>query len=108
MKLLEDRERCAIEAGAERRRMRNPIEPHVGRWRRTATAQVIKETGQVLLGAGILLIFVGYGGVYMQEGAAALQAILSRIWNYVAVILTLAPGAALIGIGSKMEKRQKR
>ena len=73
-------------------------------------AQIIKDAGHVLLGAGILLILVGYGCVYIQEGTAGLQAILSpfNVRNYVAVAVTLGPGVALIWTGRIMEQRQKR
>jgi uncharacterized BrkB/YihY/UPF0761 family membrane protein len=58
----------------------------------------VKILGYVLLVAAALFIVTGYVLIAVNEGFGKLQEILSpfNIWTYGAVIVTLAPGIALI------------
>jgi hypothetical protein len=72
-------------------------------------ANLIRGTGYVLLIGGALFIVAVLAGYYMQWGSSGLADVLSpfNVWNLIAVTVTFAPGALLIGIGDLLgTKRQ--
>jgi len=71
-------------------------------------ADFIKVIGYVLLVAGALFVPAGYIGIVMTEGFGKLQEVLSplNIWNWVAVVTTLAPGALLVWLGDWLIARR--
>jgi len=70
----------------------------------------VKVVGYALLFAGALFILAGYIGAYLKEGFAGVQDLLSpfNVWNFAAVILTLAPGAALVWLGDWLIGRRQK
>jgi hypothetical protein len=72
-------------------------------------ANLIRRTGYVLLSGGALFIVVALAGFYMQWGSSGLADVLSpfNVWNLIAVAVTLAPGALLIGIGDLLATKRQ-
>ena len=70
----------------------------------------IRWFGRILLGLAVLVIVVGYIGIWWTEGFGALQDTLSpsNFWNYIAVIITLAPGFGLIQLAGWLERRNNQ
>ena len=60
--------------------------------------KVIRILGYILLAAGVGLILMGILGTWMSRGFGAVQDLLSpfNIINWIAMILTLAPGSLLL------------
>lgn len=71
---------------------------------RRAAGIALRALGYAWLTIGILLILVGYAGIFMKEGFWALWATLNPFnWpNTIAVIATILPGALLLAAASKV------
>jgi hypothetical protein len=69
---------------------------------------VIKLLGYVLLISGIGAIAIGYIGIVMKDGFGALMDILSpfNVWNYISVIVTLAPGILLLMWSNRIDRKR--
>lgn len=63
--------------------------------------RLIRVVGFILLAVGALLIVAGCAVEFSRQGWAGLRDLLSpfEIGNVLAVVLTLAPGLALVWIG---------
>ncbi|QEG34102.1 hypothetical protein [Bythopirellula goksoeyrii] len=65
---------------------------------------IIRLCGYALLAAGVLLIAVGFIGIAARDGIMEALSIFSpfNIWNWLAVMATLAPGGFLLFIADKI------
>ena len=73
-------------------------------------SRIVGILGKVWLYGASLVISLSYGWIWYQHGFGALQEILSPLnfWNYIAVIITLAPGFLLGKLAGEMEQGQNR
>ena len=69
---------------------------------------VLKGFGYVWLTLAALLILVGISGVWMKEGFSAVQDLLSpfNIVNWLATLITLAPGIGALVWADKLKEKQ--
>jgi hypothetical protein len=72
-------------------------------------ANLIRGIGYVLLIGGAVFIVAALAGFYIRWGTSGLADVLSpfNVWNLIAIALTLAPGALLIGIGDLLATRRQ-
>ena len=70
---------------------------------------ICKTLGYVWLFLAGAVILVGIAGVWMKEGLSAVQALLSpfNIWNWLATVITLAPGIGLLMLADKLQAKQR-
>jgi len=69
-------------------------------------AKILKGIGYLWVTFAIIIIIIGYVMILYKHGLGHLLDILSpfNIWNTLAVILILAPGALMIYIGKKIRR----
>lgn len=72
-------------------------------------ARIVTFLGRVLLIGGCALIMVGLAGIAMKQGLWAALEMLSpfNLVNFIAMVITLAPGVALIAWGEKLKEKQR-
>ncbi len=72
-------------------------------------AKIVKVLGHIFLWGGFTLIVIGYVGIVITNGFGALQETLSpfNVWNWIVVMLTLAPGVLLLTWAKKLEGNQQ-
>ena len=72
-------------------------------------AKTLKILGYTLLYAAIALIFFGYASKLYFQGFSALRDLLNpyNITNYLAVVITLAPGLALIWVSGWLKTKSQ-
>lgn len=72
----------------------------------SAAAQAI---GWILLIAGFLVICAGLTGIFLKEGFAGLQEVMSpfNVLQWLAVLITLAPGMFFIWLSDWLAKRKR-
>lgn len=72
-------------------------------------ARVVRIVGKILLAAGALLVLVGFVGVAYFQGFFALRDMLSpfNVVGWLAVVIALAPGTALITIADHLERQRR-
>lgn len=70
-------------------------------------ARIITILGYLLLVVGVGFILIGWAGVLMTDGFLALLEMLNpfNVVNFIAQILTLAPGLLLIYWGGALKDR---
>ena len=70
-------------------------------------AKTVTFLGWVLLLAGVAWIVIGLAGIAMTQGLWAAIQMLSpfNIVNFIATVITLAPGFALIVWGEKLKEK---
>jgi len=69
-------------------------------------SKVTKALGYIWISIGMILILIGYLGVYLEKGFPGVRTLLSpfNIINYIVVVATLAPGWVLLTISEKLKK----
>ena len=75
-----------------------------------AMATTLIVLGKIWIWVAAALIIFGYASIWWFEGFSKLQEILSpfNIWNYIAVVITVAPGFGLLKLGEWMRDRRAR
>jgi hypothetical protein len=70
-------------------------------------ASACQVLGYVWLIGATILILVGYAGVLLTEGLFATLELMSpfNVANFIAVVVTLAPGVALVFLSQKLRER---
>lgn len=70
-------------------------------------SKIIKVLGYIWIGIAGLLILIGYYSIFINQGFARLQEILSpfNFWNLIVNLVILAPGIGLVALAKKMEKK---
>jgi len=73
---------------------------------RQTTSRVLDWIGNIWLILACLLIIIGYIAIVIIQGWSKLQDILSpfNIWNFLAVVITLAPGIGLKLLAKRIGK----
>ena len=75
---------------------------------RNALAKLCTVLGGVLLLGGFGLIVIGLIGIWMTEGFASVLQTMSpfNIYNYIMVVLVLAPGFGLLALAEKIGNKK--
>lgn len=73
-------------------------------------ARAVTVLGWVFLAGGVGLILLGLVGIAMTDGVwAALQTLSPfNVVNFIATVVTLAPGIVLITWGQKLKEKHKQ
>lgn len=73
-------------------------------------AKALRFLGLVWCGLAALVILAGYASTVYFKGFGRLLEILSpfNIWNYITVVLTLAPGLLCLMGADKLDERRRR
>ncbi|WP_133484766.1 hypothetical protein [Aliiroseovarius marinus] len=73
-------------------------------------ARAVIIFGWIVLGLGVALVLLGLAGIAMNDGIWAAIQMLSpfNVMNFIATVITLAPGIALITWGQKLKEKQRR
>jgi hypothetical protein len=74
---------------------------------RTA-ARICKWLGHAWIIIAVIFILLNYASIWYFEGWGVLQEIASpfNIWNYIAVVITLAPGIGLSMLADYLNRRR--
>jgi hypothetical protein len=69
---------------------------------------ILKAFGYIWLIAAVILILVGLYGIWLKGGFSAVQEILSpfNVINWVATLITVAPGLGAIAWANKLKEKQ--
>ena len=72
-------------------------------------AKIAKIAGTVWLVIAAAVIAFGYGSILYFEGWTTLQEVASpfNMWNYVAIMITLAPGVALLQWSERLSRHKQ-
>ena len=72
--------------------------------------RILRVFGYVWLSLGFVLILVGIAGVWMKSGFAAVQDLMSpfNVVNYLAMVVTLAPGIGSLAWADKLQQNVRR
>lgn len=73
-------------------------------------AKFLKTLGKAWLITAVLFIFLGYASIWYKHGFGELMEVLSpfNIWNFIAVLVTIAPGIGLIKLGERLDVRKAK
>lgn len=68
--------------------------------------KIIRVTGYVVLSGGVLVILVGYLGIWMSDGFFAVLELMNpwNIINFITTVAVIVPGTILLLVADKMEK----
>jgi hypothetical protein len=69
---------------------------------------ILKVLGYIWVTLGMILILIGIVGIWIKGGFSAVQELMSpfNVTNYVAIIITLAPGLGALAWAKKLENKQ--
>lgn len=75
-----------------------------------ALVTILRVFGYTWLSLGFILIVVGIAGVWMKSGFSAVQDLMSpfNVVNYLAMIVTLAPGIGSLAWADKLQQKLRR
>jgi hypothetical protein len=68
--------------------------------------KALKIAGMIYLFLAGIVILIGYASITYFQGVGVLLEILSpfNVWNFIAVVVTLAPGLIMLHFGSQTKQ----
>jgi hypothetical protein len=72
--------------------------------------KTLRMIGMILTFLGLALISIGYASILYNKGFFALRDIMSpfNLWNWIAVLITLAPGIFFLQWSEKIKEKKLR
>ncbi|MBU4233900.1 MAG: hypothetical protein L6277_10515 [Desulfobacterales bacterium] len=69
---------------------------------------ILKAFGYIWLTLAVIVIFIGYAGVFWKEGFGALTELLSpfNVVGWITVFITLAPGLGALMLSEKLKSKR--